>query len=252
MWLQARPQIRDQMLFQPMAPDNDKLLLPGVLTGILADKNGGKVLTLNLEGKSEHLTCFLGGTFALSAKLYNHPADLDVAAKLTNGCVWAYTSTRTGIAPDTFSTLSCKNAPFNCTWDEKIFTEAQRYKQPHDNVPKGFLEIERSDYTLRPEAIESVFMMWRTTGDSKWRDIGWDMFEAIRKHTRTRYGHAGLRDVMDASGEKIDKMESFWLSETLKYFYLLFAEPSLVSLDEWVFNTEAHPFRLMDETRGHG
>ena len=38
-------------------------------------------------------------------------------------------------------------------------------------------------------------------------------------------------------------MESFWLAETLKYFYLLYSEPSLISLDEWVLNTEAHPFR---------
>lgn len=40
-----------------------------------------------------------------------------------------------------------------------------------------------------------------------------------------------------------DSMESFWLAETLKYFYLLFAEPDVISLDEWVLNTEAHPFR---------
>lgn len=38
-------------------------------------------------------------------------------------------------------------------------------------------------------------------------------------------------------------MESFWLAETLKYFYLLYSEPSLISLEEWVLNTEAHPFR---------
>jgi len=29
-------------------------------------------------------------------------------------------------------------------------------------------------------------------------------------------------------------MESFWLAETLKYFYLLFSEPNLVSLDDYV------------------
>lgn len=42
---------------------------------------------------------------------------------------------------------------------------------------------------------------------------------------------------------KVDSMESFWLAETLKYFYLLYSEPSIISLDEWVLNTEAHPFR---------
>ncbi len=39
-------------------------------------------------------------------------------------------------------------------------------------------------------------------------------------------------------------MESFWLAETLKYFYLLYSTPDVISLDEWVFNTEAHPFRV--------
>lgn len=42
---------------------------------------------------------------------------------------------------------------------------------------------------------------------------------------------------------QMDSMESFWCAETLKYFYLIFSEPSLVDLDEWVFNTEAHPFK---------
>lgn len=39
-----------------------------------------------------------------------------------------------------------------------------------------------------------------------------------------------------------NKMESFFLAETLKYFYLLFEDdPNVLPLDQWVFNTEAHP-----------
>lgn len=34
------------------------------------------------------------------------------------------------------------------------------------------------------------------------------------------------------------------MAETLKYFFLLFSDPSLISLDDYVFNTEAHPFKL--------
>jgi mannosyl-oligosaccharide alpha-1,2-mannosidase len=44
-------------------------------------------------------------------------------------------------------------------------------------------------------------------------------------------------------GQKTDSMESFWLAETLKYFYLCFEEWDIVSLDDWVLNTEAHPLR---------
>jgi len=47
------------------------------------------------------------------------------------------------------------------------------------------------------------------------------------------------------SGEKDDMMQSFFLAETLKYLYLLFSPSTVIPLDEWVFNTEAHPVRIV-------
>jgi mannosyl-oligosaccharide alpha-1,2-mannosidase len=47
------------------------------------------------------------------------------------------------------------------------------------------------------------------------------------------------------TGVKDDKMQSFFLAETLKYLYLLFSPSSVITLDEWVFNTEAHPLRIV-------
>lgn len=52
-------------------------------------------------------------------------------------------------------------------------------------------------------------------------------------------------------------MESFFLAETLKYFYLLFEDdPNVLPLDQWVFNTEAHPFPIWgtpaDKQVSHG
>ena len=44
-------------------------------------------------------------------------------------------------------------------------------------------------------------------------------------------------------------MQSFWLAETLKYLFLLFSPPDLLSLDKWLFNTEAHPIRLQPPLR---
>lgn len=69
------------------------------------------------------------------------------------------------------------------------------------------------------------------------------MFNNIIKYTLTNIGHAGIEDVTETSPKQQDRMESFWMAETLKYFYLLFAEPELISLDEFVLNTEAHPLR---------
>ena len=86
--------------------------------------------------------------------------------------------------------------------------------------------------------------MYRITGESKYQDIAWEMFEAISKHTRTEFANAAIPDVMKTPPERYDSMESFWLAETLKYFYLIFSDPGEVSLDDFVFNTEAHPFRI--------
>ena len=55
---------------------------------------------------------------------------------------------------------------------------------------------------------------------------------------------AALSDVTDPTAPKMHEMESFWLGEILKYFYLIFSEPDLISLDEYVLNTEAHPLRI--------
>ena len=85
--------------------------------------------------------------------------------------------------------------------------------------------------------------MYRITGDPTWMDKGWTMFEATLTATRTTMANSAVRDVTAASPELEDAMESFWIAETLKYYYLLFSEPDVISLDEWVLNTEAHPFK---------
>lgn len=96
----------------------------------------------------------------------------------------------------------------------------------------------------RPEAIESVFYLYRITGDPKYRESGWKMFENVNQRTRTKLAAAAIDDVTKNNPMHRDEMESFWTAETLKYFYLLFASEDVISLDEWVFNTEAHPFKL--------
>jgi mannosyl-oligosaccharide alpha-1,2-mannosidase len=69
------------------------------------------------------------------------------------------------------------------------------------------------------------------------------MFNTIIGHTLTDIAHAALRDCTVNNPPKEDRMESFWLAETLKYFYLIFSEADVVSLDEYVLNTEAHPLK---------
>lgn len=70
------------------------------------------------------------------------------------------------------------------------------------------------------------------------------MWQNILSHVRVDSAHSAINGVNNPFGVSFtDKMESFWTAETLKYFYLLYTDPDVVSLDEWVLNTEAHPFR---------
>ena len=59
------------------------------------------------------------------------------------------------------------------------------------------------------------------------------------------HGYVGLRDVRKAPPKHDDTQQSFFLAETLKYLYLMFGSNDEISLDEWVFNTEAHPLRIV-------
>ena len=89
-------------------------------------------------------------------------------------------------------------------------------------------------YPSRPEAIESLFVMYRITGDKTLQDSAWRMFKNIDKATRTKFGHSSINDVRHAKPKHEDKMESFWLAETLKYLYLIFSEPDHISPDDYV------------------
>nr|POE48459.1 isoform 2 of mannosyl-oligosaccharide 1,2-alpha-mannosidase mns1 [Quercus suber] len=79
--------------------------------------------------------------------------------------------------------------------------------------------------------------------ETTYQEWGWNIFQAFEKNSRIESGYVGLKDVN--TGVKDNMMQSFFLAETLKYLYLLFSPPSVISLDEWVFNTEAHPLKIV-------
>ncbi|KAG6034156.1 hypothetical protein E4U19_005926 [Claviceps sp. Clav32 group G5] len=400
--------INKHLLFRPMIPDDWDIIFPARV-GIKADTN----VVSNIDYEVTHLTCFIGGMYALGGKLFGRQKDIEYAAKLTNGCVWAYQSTASGIMPEFGYLVPCptfKQCSFNETlWrqaldpladsgDQRILDweaimsgkqmeqreqrKAERQKEdmirvrtdrvgkvdsaehnthsqtsspsslvalektlalekrssipvtpsdpnlstsrasdeevnavvaekgleygatrsqtrnkqvskakselsalkednpwrsgpskvptlrPHHSqrprkvpthqdfieeqiqkgVPRGFSFVSSEKYILRPEAIESVWYMYRITGDASWMEKGWTMFEATMRATRTPSANTAIANVLSQEHEPLDTMESFWLAETLKYYYLLFSESSLISLDEWVLNTEAHPFKLETKT----
>jgi mannosyl-oligosaccharide alpha-1,2-mannosidase len=258
MYLRAVEPIKQHLLFKPMTESNADVLLSGSM------KTYYRNTQFEFAPQMQHLSCFAGGMFALGSKTFSRPEDLETARKLVDGCIWASNMTPTGIMPEMFHALPCRGLGA-CEWDEHAWglgmiqknsfdekaadrqlpmDERLKLKAERLRMPKGVTALSSREYKLRPEAIESVFFLYRITGDERLRDEAWNMFQAIITQTRTEYGYSTIEDVTKLGSRKLDKMESYWTAETLKYFYLIFSDPGLISLDEWVFNTEAHPFRL--------
>jgi len=174
-----------------------------------------------LSPKMAHLSCFVGGLYALTYLQVDtlSPEEKnkykELAIEITNTCHESYIRMPTRLGPESFS------FPNN-----NDLTPTDRY------------------YILRPEVIESYFYLWRMTKDQKYRDWAWDAVEAIEKHCKTDSGYSGIRDVTSNNPEKDDVQQSFFFAETLKYLYLIFSDDSLLSFSEYVFNTEAHPFLI--------
>ena len=62
-----------------------------------------------------------------------------------------------------------------------------------------------------------------------------------------RCSNRGARARDPPGAARDDKMETFWLVESLKYFLLLFSDDSLLDLNTHVLNTEAHPLRVLPD-----
>jgi ER degradation enhancer, mannosidase alpha-like 2 len=102
-------------------------------------------------------------------------------------------------------------------------------------------KVEHGGYPLRPEIVESTYILYQLTKDPKYLSMGDTMWRDFVKHCRTDVAYAGLKNV--ETKEKTDYMHSFLFAETFKYFYLLFAPEKTLDFKKVVFNTEAHPIR---------
>lgn len=115
--------------------------------------------------------------------------------------------------------------------------------QMHTFIPEAFtvdFQIHWGQHHLRPEFIESTYFLYRATGDHHYLQVGKKALKTLQKYARVPCGYAAVNDVR--TGKHEDRMDSFVLSETFKYLFLLFSEPQdlLVNVDEFIFTTEAH------------
>ncbi len=189
----AMATVEDNLLFRPMTPDNADILFAGTVSV-------GNDAIARLDPESEHLACFAGGMFGLGGRLFGIDDHVELGDKLARGCAWGYAQFKTGILPEIFGLAPCESPDDGCTWNESRWDAIA-------DLPKGFTHARDARYILRPEAIESVFLLYRITGQPDLQDIAWDMFQAITKATETQFAFAAIANVNTDEPNKVDSME---------------------------------------------
>lgn len=180
----------------------------------------------DFKPKMDHLTCYLPGTLLLGYKNGMPKTHLKLATDLLETCYQTYLKQPTQLAPEI--------SYFNLNGE----SESDIYVKTND-----------AHNLLRPEFIESLYYFYAITGNKTYQDMGWTIFEAFNKYTKVKNGYTSIGNVKNQLNTRPrDMMESFWLGETLKYFYLLFSDDRTeIDLDKYVFNSEAHPLPIRED-----
>ncbi|RBQ73816.1 hypothetical protein FVER14953_10099 [Fusarium verticillioides] len=194
---------------------------------------------------SSHLASVCGGSLILGGLLLQNQTFVDFGLKLSESYYEVYRQSPSGIGPELFRWVDDGRQPLAKASSKRL--PAPKWQSFYEK--SGYYHT-NAEYILRPETIESLYYAYRATGDRKYQDWAWEAFEALNRMCKVEGGYTGLKSVMKTKDDKtrkfVDKMESFWLAETLKYLYLMFAEDSELQVRsdgkmKYVLNTEAHP-----------
>ena len=112
----------------------------------------------------DELCCFVGGTLALGimhGAYYTEEEkarQMNAAAELGETCATMFHQQKSGLSPE--------------------------FVRFGDGGMMNGVDY----YILRPETVETMYYMWRLTGEQKWRDHGWQIYEAIESQCRVPDG----------------------------------------------------------------
>lgn len=229
---------------------------------VLGERPNG--LNNPMTAKMDHLVCFLPGTIALgltggstvaeakarlgSAWTKKDDEDLELAKELMRTCWGMYKVMETRLAPE-IAYLEIDDPPRKWLPLDQDPPKSASMDDRHDGKWAKDYDIHPHDVhnLQRPETVESLFYMYRITGETMYREWGWEMFQAFVKHAQVdedgqAYAFTSLDSAKQIPARHRDNMESFWLAETLKYMFLLFSSETDFPLDQVVINTEGHFF----------
>ncbi|CAK7914100.1 ER degradation-enhancing alpha-mannosidase-like protein 1 [[Candida] anglica] len=214
---------------------------------IFDDENMWKVFTtsyraLRTHSRSHWTGMLFGNVGVADGQLFVHWID-------SLGAFWTGLQVLTGQVSDAIKTHLMYWKVWNAydSIPERVNIFGHEMLQLQYVTSSTALGITLEWYPLRPEFIESTYYLYRATRDPIYLQIGARILELLQTKFKTKCGFRGFQDVR--TGEMQDRMETFVLSETLKYLYLLFDEEDRCFLHDnevmkgksWVFSTEAHP-----------
>jgi mannosidase alpha-like ER degradation enhancer 2 len=125
--------------------------------------------------------------------------------------------------------------------EESCFKMWNKYGIEPDEFDYVRMDVVSPAYYQNPEIMESAYYLYQYTNDPRYLEMGKTFFEDLKRYCRVDAGYTELKNVV--TKEKSDRMESYFLAETWKYLYLLFAPPETLDFKQTIFNTEAHPIR---------
>ena len=174
----------------------------------------------------DHLVCFMPGTIALGTTggltvleakkrglwSKSQETDLNLAKELLKTCIGMYKVTETGLAPE-IAFFHIKD-PVHMMADGALSGPREFAEDPDAEWRQDYIIKPGDAHNLqRPETVESLFYMYRITGDEMYREVGWTIFEAFVKHTAVPDdgGFSSIGDVNHIPPPTRDNMESFWL-----------------------------------------
>jgi mannosidase alpha-like ER degradation enhancer 2 len=197
-----------------------------------------------LFGEEEYLYLFDEFYYSIQKYLYKKPWYVDVDMS-TGNTVWPVFNSLQAFWPGLISMAG------HVSEAKETLASMHSVWRKFGLIPEGFnfqlgaIQNGQQGYPLRPELAESIYHLYRATRDPIYLFMGRDIVYSLNNITRVKCGFANVANVADRT--LTDRMESFFLAETIKYLYLLFDDENFVNQNPYTFNTEGHLIPLRKE-----
>lgn len=173
-------------------------------------------LGIDFMSLASHLSAEDQRSYAILSRYNLSEVHMWAARGMAEACSVLYFDQPSGLSPDI---VLINHVPSPVLW----INELERWREgrwtgeppgvtavkpkPHlsgRKKPNKDYGVRAPEYELRPETLESLWYMWRITGEEKWRLYGWEIWQAIEKYAKTEVGYSSVQSVETSPPRKKD------------------------------------------------